>query len=209
MLLDVDGTLVDSNWQHAEAWSQAFAEFGYSFSAQQIFPYIGMGGDKMTAKLLPRVDTREHEKMAKRHSQIFLEKYAPHVRATPGAHELVAALAARGKRPVIATSAHKDELEAVLKSSGLTELLDSAVTADDADRSKPDPDILEVALKKTNTRPDDALMVGDTRYDIEAAHRAGVQAIGLECGGHDADELHCALAVYVDPADLARHLDEV
>ncbi|MBV8364809.1 MAG: HAD family hydrolase, partial [Candidatus Eremiobacteraeota bacterium] len=72
-----------------------------------------------------------------------------------------------------------------------------------------DQDIIEVALKKTNTRPDDALMVGDTRYDIEAAHRAGVQAIGLECGGHDADELHGALAVYVDPADLARHLDDI
>ena len=209
VLLDVDGTLVDSNAQHAEAWSQAFKEFGLSFCSGQIFPYIGMGGEKLVAALIPDIDEEQNKKIGERRSEIFLREYASHLGATPGAHELVSALRARGHRPIIATSAHKDELKVVLQAAGISELLDSAVTSDDVERSKPDPDIVDAALKKTKTEPAGAVMVGDTPYDIEAAHRAGVRIIALLCGGRSETDLRGAEAIYRDPAELTEHLNDV
>ena len=209
VLLDVDGTLVDSNRQHADAWSLAFKEFGLSFSAAEIFPYIGMGGEKLVSVFVPSADEKEKKKIGERRAEIFLKRYAPHVRATSGAHDLISALQRRGHRPTVATSAQKSELKVLLSAAGLSELLRSAVTADEVKRSKPDPDIVTEALRKTKTAPNDAVMVGDTPYDIEAAHRAGVQVIALLCGGRSELDLRGAEAIYRDPGNLAEHLDQV
>ena len=209
VLLDVDGTLVDSNLQHAEAWSLAFKEFGFSLSAQAIFPYIGMGGEKLLSALVPGTDEKEKVKIGERRSEIFLKQYAPHVRAMRGAQDLISSLQTRGHRPTVATSAQKSELKVLLSTAGLSELLRSAVTADEVKRSKPDPDIVREALQKTKTAPNDAVMVGDTPYDIEAAHRAGVQIIALLCGGRSESDLRGAEAIYGDPGNLAEHLDQV
>ena len=206
--LDVDGTLVDSNFQHAEAWARAFKEFGFSFSPRQIFPYIGMGGEKLVSALLSDVGREEKEKIGQRHSDIFLKEYATHVRATRGARDLVSTLRARGHAPTVVTSAHKDELRVVLSAAGLLDLLPSAVTSDDVQKSKPDPDLVIEALQKTKTAPADAVMIGDTPYDIEAAHRAGVQIIALLCGGRTEADLRGAEAIYQDPAHLTEHLDQ-
>ena len=209
VLLDVDGTLVDSNLQHAEAWSLAFKEFGFSFSAAEVFPYIGMGGEKLVGALVPGIEEKEKIKIGERRSEIFLKQYAPHVRATSGAHDLISGLQRRGHRPTVATSAQKSELKVLLSTTGLSELLRSAVTADEVKRSKPDPDIVMEALQKTKTAPNDAVMVGDTPYDIEAAHRAGVQIIALLCGGRTDSDLQGAEAIYRDPGDLTEHLNQV
>ncbi|MBV9277063.1 MAG: HAD family hydrolase, partial [Candidatus Eremiobacteraeota bacterium] len=209
VLLDVDGTLINSNLYHAKAWSQAFADFGLSVSTEKIFPYIGMGGEKLIRALLPDIDEKKSRQLGDRHSEIFLKDYACDVTATPGAHELVIGLRDRNLEPVVATSAHKDELKVVLGAAGLDELFDSAITADDVERSKPDPDLVSEALEKTQTAPNDAVMIGDTPYDIEAAHQARVATVALLCGGRSAEDLRAAEAIYRDPASLLEHLDHI
>jgi phosphoglycolate phosphatase-like HAD superfamily hydrolase len=112
-----------------------------------------------------------------------------------------------GMTPVVATSAENDELQVLLKASGVEDLIDEQASASDASGSKPDPDIVQAALEKSGSAPHESIMIGDTPFDVEAARKAGVAAIGFRWGGHDAD-LGGALAIYDDPADLLRHWDE-
>lgn len=208
VLLDVDGTLVDSNIAHAEAWAQAFAKFGYSFSSRQIFPLIGMGGDKLVAALVPDIDPEKSKKVARTHSEIFLRAYVASLKPTRGARELLIALRERRDRLIVASSAHKNELEALLKAGGISDLIEETVTSDDVESSKPDPDLVEEALRKSEAKAQDAVMLGDTPYDVEAAHRAGVRIIALRCGGRTSDDPREADAIYDDPADLLTHIEE-
>jgi HAD superfamily hydrolase (TIGR01509 family) len=208
-LFDVDGTLVDSNDAHARAWVEAFAEAGIRVSYDEVRRAIGMGGDK----LMPAVaglseDSPEGKRIAKRRQEIFAQKYLPHIRPLPGASDLVRALKARGYTLVAASSAKKEELQALLKIAGVDGLLDAATSSDDAEESKPDPDIVQAALKRAHAQPDEAIMIGDTPYDVEAARAAGVRVIALRSGGWTDEDLRGADAVYDDPADLLAHLDD-
>lgn len=208
VLFDVDGTLVDSNDAHARAWVDAFAEAGVQVDFARVRRCIGMGGDK----LIPAVsdlteESPEGQRISKRRSEIFTTKHLPTLQAFPGARELVAAIKDLGLLAVAASSAKKDELKPLLAIAGAESLMDAATSSDDAEESKPDPDILHAALERAKARPEEAVMIGDTPYDIEAARRAGVPVIAFRCGGWGDAELKGAEAIYDGPADLLANLD--
>lgn len=209
VILDVDGTLVDSNDAHARSWVKALHEHGIDVPFDKVRRLIGMGGDK----LLPAVtgiaeDTRQGKAITRRRKEIFEERYLPHLEPTRGAQELIEALHGRGLKLAVASSAKPDELEPLLRICGAEGLIGPRTSSGDADRSKPDPDIVHVALGRIALGPHEAIMLGDTPYDIEAAGRARVGTVALRCGGWGNPQLSGALAIYEDPADLRAHLDE-
>jgi HAD superfamily hydrolase (TIGR01509 family) len=209
VLLDVDGTLVDSNDAHAQAWVKAFAEAGIAVDSTQVRRSIGMGGDK----LMPAVSGLSEEspqgrRIAERRREIFTSEFLPHLEPFRDADRLVAALRARGLSVVAASSAKKDELRHLLTIAGAASLLDGATSSDDAEESKPDPDIVQAALRRAGARASEAVMIGDTPYDIEAAARAGVRTVAFRCGGWGDEELRGAVAVYDGPWDLLARLDD-
>jgi HAD superfamily hydrolase (TIGR01509 family) len=209
VLFDVDGTLVDSNDAHAHAWVQAFAENGIQVDFARVRRCIGMGGDK----LMPEVsglteDGDTGRRISRRRREIFKELWLPRLQPFRDARPLVAALKDRGLTVVAASSAKEDELRPLLEIAGAGSLMDAATSSDDADESKPDPDILLAALERAGTAPEDAVMIGDTPYDVEAATRAGVRILAFRCGGWADADLRGAAAVYDGPWDLLARLDE-
>ena len=210
VLLDVDGTLIDSNDAHARSWVDAFRAFGYDITFEQVRPLIGMGGDKLVAKLTGLDNEKgKGKELSERKKKEFAERYLPTLRAFPGAHELLTRMKEQDLRLVIATSAGEDEMNDLLEQAGLDELVQRRTSSDDADRSKPDPDIVNAALSRAQLRPADAVMLGDTPYDISAATRAKVDSIALRCGGWWRDEdLAGAAAIYDGPADLLQAFEE-
>jgi HAD superfamily hydrolase (TIGR01509 family) len=209
VLFDVDGTLVDSNDAHARAWVEAFADHGVHVEFTHVRRCIGMGSDK----LMPEVsdlteDTDRGKQISRRRAEIFKEVWLPRLEPFRDAGRLVAALKARGLTVVAASSAKKDELRPLLEIAGAASLMDAATSSDDADESKPDPDILLAALTRAGAAPEDAVMIGDTPYDVEAAARAGVRMLGFRCGGWADADLLGAAAVYDGPWDLLARLNE-
>jgi HAD superfamily hydrolase (TIGR01509 family) len=206
VLLDVDGTLIDSNDAHARSWSETLKEFGRDVPAGRVRPLIGMGGDKLLPMLLGvESETDAGRAFSERRARVFHERYVPHLQPTPGAKDLVKRLSTEGFRMIIATSAREEELNAMLEQVGLDDLIEQKTSANDAESSKPDPDIIKAALEKASLSPKTAILLGDTPYDIEAAARASVPTVALLCGGWDTEALRGAIAIYQDPADLLRH----
>ena len=209
VLLDVDGTLVDSNDAHAHAWVQAFADEGIEVDFARVRRCIGMGGDK----LMPEVsgitaETERGTRIAQRRREIFTREWLPRLAAFPDAARLVEALKGRGFTVVAASSAKKDELRRLLEIAGAASLLDAATSSDDADESKPEPDIVLAALQRARAKAGDAIMIGDTPYDVEAGARAGVRVLAFRCGGWSDADLGGAAAVYDGPWELLARLDE-
>ncbi len=209
IILDIDGTLVDSNDAHARAWVEALAEHGIKASFEEVRRLIGMGGDK----LLPKVsglseETAEGQAISKRRGEIFKGRYLPHIKAFPRTRELLQRMRDDGLKLVVASSAKEDELKPLLKVAGAADLIEEKTSSDDADHSKPDPDIVHAALDGAGFTAAEAVMLGDTPYDIEAASRAGVRVIAFRSGGWDDAELAGAAAIYDGPADLLAHYDE-
>lgn len=202
VILDVDGTLIDSNDAHARAFQEAFAEHGLNIPFADIRRRIGMGADKLLPELMGRYD----EAIAERKKQIFSARYLPSLRPFPKVRELLAQLREMSLRLAVASSAGKDELDALLEVAGAKPCLEAQTDADDAGRSKPDPDIVQAALRRLCLPPQRCVMLGDTPYDAQAAARAGVAFIGLECGGWAPQDLQPALAVRRDPADLLENM---
>ncbi len=199
----MDGTLVDSNDAHARAWLQAFAEHGITATYVSVRRAIGMGGDK----LMPVVagiedDSSRGKKITERRKQIFNETWLPRLQPFPGARGLVQHLAREGFTLAVASSATENELHSLLDVARLSDLIPTRTSSDDADRSKPDPDIVTAAITRARCPNELTVMIGDTPYDVEAATRAGIEIIGLTCGGWSRDDLRGAVAVYADPADL-------
>jgi phosphoglycolate phosphatase-like HAD superfamily hydrolase len=208
VILDVDGTLVDSNDAHARAWVDAFAAHGITVAFEAVRRAIGMGGDK----LMPAVagieeDSPPGKAIGETRARIFKERYLPQIRPFDGTRALVERFLADGYTLTIASSAKEDELEPLLQIAGVDDLIPLRTSSDDAEESKPEPDIVEAALKRAKVAPSDGLMLGDTPYDVEAATRAGVAVVGLECGGWSRAELRGAVEVYRDPADLLAKYD--
>lgn len=208
VILDVDGTLVDSNEAHVQAWVKALNRGGYDVPAEQVRPLIGMGSDNLLPTLI-RVEkeTPEGEKLSEYWKEIFESQYLPHLKAFPKTKELLERLKADGYKLAVASSAEKEMLKKLLEIAGADNLIEDETSADDAKNSKPDPDIVQAALDKLNLKPEQVLMLGDTPYDIEAAGKIGVKVIALRCGGWNDHGLKVALAIYDDPADLLAHLD--
>lgn len=205
LILDVDGTLVDSNDAHACTWVQALEEHGFHASFEQVRPLIGMGGDKV----LPDVaglskESEQGQQISKRHKALFMSHYLPKLHAFPRAWELLQHLHQQGFELVVASSAGPDELAGLLKviDPRAPNLFSGETSSKDAPHSKPDPDVIHAALHKIDARPEETLMLGDTAYDIEAAARSGVKTIAFRCGGWSDHDLQGAIALYDGPADL-------
>jgi HAD superfamily hydrolase (TIGR01509 family) len=202
VLLDLDGTLVESNDAHAHAWIKAMTEAGLPVSFATVRPLIGMGGDKLLPKACG-VDAESPlgKRISERRGVIFQSEYMADLKPTRGARELLSLLKTQGFTLAVASSAKAEELNPLLVICGADRVIDTQTSSDDADRSKPDPDILQAALRSIRLSGDDVVMLGDTPYDVEAARRAEMRVIALRCGGWSSEDLH-ADAVYEDPADL-------
>jgi phosphoglycolate phosphatase-like HAD superfamily hydrolase len=212
ILLDIDGTLIDSNDAHARAWVDAFAEHGYVVPFERVRPLIGKGGDKLVPELTGLdPESGEAKRMGETRSELFLHRELPTLRPTPGARALLERMTADGFELVVATSAQSNEVRALLEQTGVSDLIQLASSSDDAERSKPDPDIVQAALRLSESPASHSAMIGDTPYDVEAAARARVPAIALRCGGWwDDDAFAQAVAIYDDPAELlARYAESV
>jgi phosphoglycolate phosphatase-like HAD superfamily hydrolase len=204
-LLDVDGTLVDSNDAHARAWVDALHEAGYDIQCERVRPLIGMGADQLLPALAPELmpDREPGKSIARRRGEIFKARYLAGLAPTRAARDLLLVLIQGGILCVAATSAKKDELDALLTRAGVADLIGIKSTADDAGASKPAPDIVHAALKRAGSNPHESVMIGDTKYDVAAAAKANVPTLALRCGGSSDDDLSGAAAIYDDPLALA------
>jgi len=203
VLFDIDGTLVDSNFLHVEAWGRAFFELGLFVPAWRIHRAIGADSSQLL-DLLIGDESDATKKQARALNTEIYGKFTHRLRPFIGARELVNDLAAAGERVVLATSAPAEELEALLGVLDLEQSTYAVTSAEDVETAKPEPDIIHVALEKGGVTPANAVMIGDATWDMIAAGRAGVASIGLLSGGTGPDELleAGARAVFDDVADL-------
>lgn len=206
VILDVDGTLVDSNAAHAHAWVDTLSEFGYDLDVARVQRLIGMGSDKLLPTLIGvEKDSPFGKKLSERRKTIFSKRYLPGLQPTPGAPALLTHLQRERFGLMIASSAAGNELSALLSVCGAPELARRTPPPRAVDSSKPDPDIVSAALARLHRSPGEVMMLGDTPYDIEAAMRAGIGIIAVRCGGWSTKDLSAALAIYDAPADLLAH----
>ena len=203
MIFDVDGTLIDSNDAHAQAFVDALRESGYDIPFERVRRLIGKGADKLIPELIGQYD----EAVADRKKTIFKKQYLPRLRAFPKVEELLQKLRDLQVRLAVASSAGKDELDALLDVAHAGSYFEQQTDSDDAEHSKPDPDIVQAALAKLGLPPPRCVMIGDTPYDAEAARRSGLAFIGVRCGGWSDGDLQPSIQVFADPADLLAQVD--
>jgi HAD superfamily hydrolase (TIGR01509 family) len=208
VILDVDGTLIDSNDAQAHSWVEAMAAYGYHVAFDKMRPLIGMGGDKVLPETLQvSKDSEQGKAISQKRGEIFKERYLPHLQAFPGAQELIEEIRKRGLQVAIASSAQPDELQSMLRLVGAADLIKDKTSSKDTQRSKPDPDVMDVTLERLGLPADETLMIGDTAYDIEAAQKVHMGTIAFRCGGWSDRDLAGAVAIYDGPADLLAHYD--
>ena len=209
VVFDVDGTIVDSVDLHAEAWQEAFKKFGKEVDLQAVRRQIGKGADQLLPVFFSKRELDEFgATLDKYRGALFKKKYMPRVQAFLKVRELFERIRQGGKRIALASSAKEDELASYKKIARIDDLVDAETSSDDAERSKPDPDIVVAALEKSGSSPDRAIMIGDTPYDIEAARRAGLATIAFRCGGRDDAALQGSIAIYDDPKQLLDRLGQ-
>ena len=208
VILDVDGTLIESNDAQARSWVEAMAEHGYHVPYEQVRRLIGKGGDKVLPETIGiSKDSDEGKQISDRRGEIYKQRFLPTLKPTPGAKALVEEMRHRGLKVSVASSAPPDELKASLQIVGASDLVEEASSSKDAKESKPAPNIVEATLKKMNYSADEVVMLGDTPYDIESAQKIGIGTIAVRCGGWNDSALAGAIAIYDDPADLLAHYD--
>ncbi len=205
VLLDVDGTLVDNSYIHTLAWWDACREHGISVKMATIHRLIGMGGDQM----VPALIGRDMPELDEAHSRYY-RRHIEEVPVLPGAAELIAELHRREITTAVATSGGPEDLRILLGKIPTSPLIDHVVTGDDVGASKPAPDLAAVALRVSGAEPGSAVFLGDTRWDVEAAGRAGLSCVGVCSGGWSEQELRDAGAVeaYEDTAALLANFDD-
>ncbi len=208
VLLDIDGTLIDSNDAHAAAWVDALAEAGFEVAFDRVRALIGKGGDKVLPELTGvESDSPRGVEISERRGAIFKKTYASTLRPFPDARALLERFKALGLKLVVATSANERDVTPLLKIAKVDDLVETRTSSSDAERSKPDPDILQVALARAGCKPHEAIMLGDTPYDLESARKAGVASVAVRSGGWKDRDLAGAAAIYNDVADLLRNLE--
>lgn len=208
VLFDIDGTLLDSNDAHAHAWLDALRGHGVNLPFDRLRSAIGMGGDKLL-RTVANIDPSSElgRSIMEGRAAIFKSHYLADVAPLPGARALVDRIRARGLLCAVVTSATKEEAYSLMVAAGVADMIPTIVTADDADQTKPDPDSVTAALEKLEVQPEEAIMIGDTPYDVAASRRAGVGMIGVRSGGRSDRELFGAMAIYEDAAELSMHLE--
>jgi HAD superfamily hydrolase (TIGR01509 family) len=210
VLCDIDGTLVDSNWLHAEAWQQAFAAMGIELEREAVRRQIGKGGDELIPVFVPWWKRTAVEEPLKRYREwIFRQDFLSKVKALPKAREFAEELKRRNIQFALASSSNKADLQDYKRIMRVEDLLDEATSADDVDRAKPHPDVFSAALKRLNLKAKDCIALGDTPYDAEAAGKAGLRTIGVETGGWKREELMEAgcVEVYANVAELLDNIE--
>jgi HAD superfamily hydrolase (TIGR01509 family) len=208
-LLDVDGTLIDSNYQHALAWYRAFRRHGIVLPVWRIHRAIGMGGDQLVPALVGEEVNHERGDEIREAREPLYKELLGEVEPLHGARELIVDLKERGLSVVLASSSPEDELEHYLELLDARDLADAWTTKEDVDSTKPAPDLVRAALEKAGT--ESALMIGDTRWDVEAGGRAGVDTVCVMTGGSSEQELldAGAVAVFDSVDELRNRLEEI
>jgi phosphoglycolate phosphatase-like HAD superfamily hydrolase len=206
VLFDVDGTLIDSVDLHARAWQEALAHFGYEVAFEAVRSQIGKGGDQLMPVFVPKKDLESRgEELETYRGDLFKRKYLPRVRPFPSVRELFQRLRADDKKLVLASSGKVDEVKRYIDIAGIADLIDASTSSDEVERSKPFGDIFAAALAKAAPAgAEEALVVGDTPYDAEAAGKVGLRTVGVLCGGFPEADLRAAgcTGIFKDPADL-------
>jgi HAD superfamily hydrolase (TIGR01509 family) len=212
VIFDVDGTLIDSVDLHAAAWMEALRHFGIEVAFGDVRSQIGKGGDQLLPVFVPQERLEREEKtISEFRADLFKRSYLARVRPFPGVPALFGKIRAAGKTIALASSGKADEVENYARIAGVTDLVDVATTADDAEQSKPAPDIFEAVLAKlAPISAQECVVIGDTPWDVIAAKRAGLRTIGVLSGGFPESELReaGAIAIYKDPEDLFARYDE-
>jgi phosphoglycolate phosphatase-like HAD superfamily hydrolase len=211
VIFDIDGTLVDSVDLHAQAWQETLAYFGYPVDFAAVRSQIGKGGDQLLPVFLSQEEINACGKQIEAYrGELFKEKYLPHVRGFPAVRQLFERIRVNGQRIALASSAKADEILTYKEIARIEDLVDEETSADDAEKSKPHPDIFEAALGRLGIAASEAIVVGDSPYDPEAAGKIGLRTIGVLCGGFPEEDLRKAgcIAIYRDPADFLIRFDQ-
>ena len=204
-IFDLDGTLVDSNELHVLAWQETFRHFGKEIPLERLREQIGKGGDQYLPVFLTEREMREFgEEADKFRGEVFKKKYLPQVKPFPKVPELFERLRRDGKKIALASSGKEAEVRHYEKLLGISGMVDCMTTADQVAQSKPKADVFIAALNLLSLSPSEAIAIGDTPYDIEAAKKIELPVIGVLCGGFSEQVLRDegALAIFRDPADL-------
>jgi len=211
VIFDVDGTLVDSVDLHAKSWQETFEHFGHSFRFDEIRSQIGKGGDQLMPVFLSEEEVHSKgEEIEKYRAELFKKKFLHLVKPFPQVRALFEKILHDDWKIALASSAKGDELETYKKISQISDLLDTETSSDDADRSKPHPDIFQAAIKRLGQiSPQDCVVIGDSPYDAEAASKAGIRSVAFLCGGFPEEQLQKAgfEQLYRDAADLLRNYE--
>ena len=205
VIFDLDGTVVDSNELHVDAWDETFRRYGKQFPRADLHRQIGKGGDQYLPVFLDERELHEIGKeVEKFRGDLFKRDYLARVKPFPKVKELFERIRDDGKRIALASSGNADEVTHYVELAELGELFETQTTKSDVDHSKPRPDVFLAALRHLGTPADETIVIGDTPYDVQAAKKAGMRTIGLRCGGFPQEELlaYGAVAIYDDPADL-------
>ena len=209
-ILDIDGTLVDTNYHHAIAWFRAFRQHGIVLPIWRIHRHIGMGGDQLIGALTDeRFEEREGDSIRAAEKVLYMELIGE-VEPMQGARQLLEEIKRRGHSVVLASSAKADEVEHYVELLDARTIADAWTTSADVEQTKPQPDLVNSALQKAQADAKDAVMVGDTPWDVQAAKSAKVPTIAVRTGGFGQDELEeaGAAAVFESVAELLERIDE-
>jgi phosphoglycolate phosphatase-like HAD superfamily hydrolase len=210
VIFDIDGTLVDSVDLHAQAWQETLAHFRHTVDFAAVRSQIGKGGDQLLPVFLSQEEINACGKQIEAYrGDLFKEKYLPHVRGFPAVRQLFERIRVNGQRIALASSAKADEILTYKEIARIEDLVDEETSPDDAEKSKPHPDIFEAALSRLGIAAREAIVVGDSPYDAEAASKIGLRTIGVLCGGFPEEDLRKAgcIAIYRDPADFLIRFD--
>ena len=211
VIFDVDGTLIDSVDLHARAWQEALAHFGKRYDFERVRYQIGKGGDQLMPVFLSEQELEEFgDELEKYRGELYKRDYMPRVKGFPAVRELFERVKREGLQIALASSATGDELQTYKRIAHIEDLVEEETSSDDAEKSKPHPDIFEAALERLGgVAPAEAVVVGDTPYDAEAAGKAGIKTVGLLSGGFPEEDLRAAgcVRVYRDAADLLANYD--
>jgi HAD superfamily hydrolase (TIGR01549 family) len=210
VLLDIDGTLIDSNDKHTDCWLQAFAHFGKQVEWKEVRMQIGKGGDLLVPDTLNAREMREiGEQLKKYRGELWKREYMETVQPFHGVVDAIRALHERGLKVAFASSSNADEVEYYVELLGVGDLLEGTTSKGDAEVSKPSPEIFEAALERVKSDPAQALVVGDTPYDILAAHRIPVPVAAVLCGGFPRETLTKAEFLFEDLTAMVKELDRI
>ena len=210
ILLDIDGTLVDSNDKHTDCWIEAFAHFDKEIAWEVMRQQIGKGGDLLVPDLLNAREMRKFgEKVKKYRGDLWMKKYMHSVQPFPGIKEALKELHGRGLKLAFASSSNENEVEYYVSLLEAEQVLEGSTSKGDAQFSKPSPEIFQAALERVGTKQERTLVAGDTPYDVLASHRACLAIAALLCGGFEREQLGKAEFLFDDIPSMVKELDRI